>query len=260
VIFLDLHTTSSDGAPFVLVSDTLRNRYLAQQLAVPLILGLEECVEGTILNYINELGHTALGFEAGRHEAPSSVAHHEAALWLTLVMAGCLAASQVPEWDAQRARLARACGTLPTVFEVCYRRDLKPTDEFAMNPGFSNFSPVQKAQTVAYDQTGAVQTPSAGYLFMPLYQKQGEDGFFIVRPVKPFWLRVSAWLRQRRCDRLLPYLPGIKSLPGRDDGLLINTHRARWFALEICHLLGFRKEQKTPDDKLIVLRRRQKPA
>ncbi len=258
-VFLDLHTTSSFGAPFVLVSDTLRNRFLAQQLQVPLILGLEESVEGTTLNYINDLGHTALGFEAGQHDAPSSVEHHEAALWLTLAAVGCVTAADVPDLAACRAKLSGAAQSLPTVFEVRYRHALRPDDDFVMKSGFTNFYPVDKAQNVAQDRQGAVLTREGGYLFMPLYQKQGEDGFFLIRPIRPFWLRVSAWLRRKRCDRVLHWLPGVRKLPAPADGLHINTKIARWFVLEICHLLGYRKYAQTGEE-LIILRRRQTSA
>ena len=41
ILFLDLHTTSSDSKPFAIFGDTIRNRNLAMGLHVPLILGLE---------------------------------------------------------------------------------------------------------------------------------------------------------------------------------------------------------------------------
>ncbi len=52
--FIDLHTTSSDSLPFITLNDTLRNRKFAQQFPVPIILGLEEFLPGTMLSYINE--------------------------------------------------------------------------------------------------------------------------------------------------------------------------------------------------------------
>lgn len=50
VIFLDLHTTSAAGTPFTIIADTLLNRRLALSLPAPVILGLEEHLEGTTLN------------------------------------------------------------------------------------------------------------------------------------------------------------------------------------------------------------------
>jgi succinylglutamate desuccinylase len=257
-VFFDLHTTSSAGAPFALISDTLTNRRLALALSVPIILGLEENLDGTILNYINELGHTAIGFEAGQHEAISSLRNHEAAIWLGLVAAGCLAPQHAPAFDDLHQRLREAGGSVPRVMELRYRCAVTEEDQFTMLPGFANFTPVTYGQTLAQNWEGSVTAPEDGLLFMPLYQWQGDDGFCIVRKVNPFWLRVSAWLRRARFDRLLPLLPGVSRVPGERRSLEINTRIARWFVIEICHLLGFRKHSQRKG-RLVVSRRRQSP-
>jgi len=253
-----LHTTSSAGAPFALISDTLTNRRLALALGVPLILGLEENLDGTILNYINELGHAAIGFEAGQHQAPASQHHHEAAIWLGLVAAGCLAPQHAPGFDDLRQQLRQAGGELPRAMELRYRHAVSEEDQFAMLPGFDNFTPVTRGQHLAQDWQGKVTAPEDGLLFMPLYQPQGDDGFFLVREVKLFWLRASAWLRRWRVDRLLPLLPGVHRLPGQRRSFEINTHIARWLVVEICHLLGYRKHSQV-EGRLMVSRRRQSP-
>ena len=258
VIFLDLHTTSADGAPFALISDTLTNRRLAQALGTPLILGLEENVDGTVLNYINELGYAAIGFEAGQHQSPQSRARHEAAVWITLVEAGCLAPQDVPNLAQQQEILRQASRQLPPVFEVRYRHAITLEDAFVMNPGFANFAPVEKRQAIAEDHHGAVRTRERGFLFMPLYQPLGEDGFFLVRAINPFWLQVSTWLRKLRADTLLHWLPGVHYLEGDKNSLLINTKVARWFVIEICHLLGFRKHAQR-GEQLLISRRKQTP-
>jgi len=258
VIFLDLHTTSSEGAPFAVISDTLINRHLAMRLGVPVILGLEENLDGTILNYINEFGYAAVGFEAGQHQAPSSVENHEAAIWLTLVEAGCLPPEDAPDLLALRRKLTQASSGLPPVLELRYRHAIQETDEFVMEPGYTNFQRVQKGQALAKDRRGEVRSPESGLLFMPLYQRQGEDGFFLVREVRLFWLKVSAWMRHRKLDRILPLLPGVNPLPDDQSALAIDTKIARWLMIEICHLLGFRKHSQE-QGRLIVRRRRQSP-
>jgi len=62
---VDLHTTSAGGAPFATLGDTLRNRAFARQFPVSIILGIEEQLDGTLLEYLNNLGCVTLGFEAG---------------------------------------------------------------------------------------------------------------------------------------------------------------------------------------------------
>jgi succinylglutamate desuccinylase len=37
---------------------------------------------------------------------------------------------------------------------------------------------------LATDKNGDITTPTDGFLLMPLYQKQGEEGFFVVRDYK----------------------------------------------------------------------------
>jgi len=255
-IFLDLHTTSSEGSPFSIISDTLTNRRLALELGVPIILGLEENLDGTILNYINELGHAAIGFEAGQHRSPASLLNHEAAVWITLAAAGCIKPYYIHEFFDLRQHLKRSVGDVPDVMELRYRHGIRETDEFVMQPGFSNFMRVTKGQLLASDRHGNVTSPEDGLLFMPLYQSQGDDGFFLVRKVNRFWLKVSAQLRKWKLDRLLPYLPGVHRLPDNPDSLKIDTRIAHWFVVEICHLLGFRKHSQQ-GEMLIVSRRRQ---
>lgn len=255
-VFLDLHTTSSDGSPFAIISDTLTNRRLALELDVPIILGLEENLDGTILNYINELGHAAIGFEAGQHRSPASLLNHEAAVWTTLVAAGCIKPHYIHEFFDLRQHLKHTANGVPRVMELRYRHGINYADEFVMQPGFTNFTLVAKGQLLANDRKGSVASPEDALLFMPLYQSQGDDGFFLVREVNLFWLKVSALLRRWKFDRLLPYLPGVHRMPGSRQSLRINTQIAHWFVLEICHLLGFRKHSKK-DGTLIVSRRRQ---
>ncbi len=255
-IFLDLHTTSSEGSPFAIISDTLTNRRFALELGVPIILGLEENLDGTILNYINDLGHAAIGFEAGQHRSPGSLLNHEAAVWVTLAATGCIQPYYIHEFFDLRQHLKRSVGNVPRVMELRYRHEIHETDEFVMQPGFTNFTRVTKGQLLASDRRGNVMSPENGLLFMPLYQSQGEDGFFLVREVKLFWLKVSAQLRKWKLDRLLPYLPGVHTLPDSPDSLKIDTRIAHWFVVEICHLLGFRKHTHQ-GEILIVTRRRQ---
>jgi predicted deacylase len=79
VFFVDLHTTSALGGPFTIFGDTLANRSFARHFPVPMILGLEEQIEGVLLDYIGNRGAVTLGFEAGPHQSPESVGRHEAA-------------------------------------------------------------------------------------------------------------------------------------------------------------------------------------
>lgn len=253
-ILLDLHSTSAPGAPFTCISDTLRSRQLALALPVPLVLGIEESIRGSILDYLEERGRSAVAFEGGQHADPRTVDHHEAAIWITLVAAGQLSPGDVPELAAHRARLAAAGNGAPSVTEVVYRHPVREGDGFGMVPGFRNFDLLTRGQLLANDRAGPVRAGSPGLLLMPLYQGQGEDGFFIVRRVARPWLPVSAALRFLRAGWLLERLPGVERLPARRDVLVINRAIARFFPVELFHLAGYRRVP-SPDGELLLTRR-----
>ena len=92
-------------------------------------------------------------------------------------------------------------------------------------------------------------------MLMPLYQDQGNDGFFLGREVKRFWIRLSRFLRNIDAARLMKYTPGVSEHPENDMVLIVNTRIARILPLQVFHLLGFRK-MRWREEKLIVSRRR----
>ena len=52
-----------------------------------------------------------------------------------------------------------------------------------MNPGYSNFQKIKEGEVLAKDKHGEIVSHTDGMILMPLYQKKGEDGFFIIREV-----------------------------------------------------------------------------
>ena len=260
-VFLDLHTTSAEGQPFVVIGDSLPNRRFAFDLQAPVILGLEEQLEGTLLNYLSEQGHVVIGFEGGQHTAPSAVENHTAAIWSVLTTAGCLRPQDVPEPSGSGKPSRRKTPTeqpVCPVVEIRYHHLIQAGDDFMMEPGFTNFQPVKRGQLLAHDRHGQIRAPESGQILMPLYQGQGADGFFLVRTVRRFWLRLAVWLRHLRLERLLPLLPGVRRHPDHTATLVVEPRIARWFVLEVFHLLGFRKKRQCAG-KLLVSRRWHEP-
>ena len=143
--------------------------------------------------------------------------------------------------DRLTLRARRRLEGKPRVVELRHRHAVEPDDTFVMEPGFENLMRVKRGDVLAHDRRGPVRSPEPGLVLMPLYQTLGEDGYFLVRPVWPFWLEVSAWLRRFRADRLLPLLPGVQRRIKARDTLQVNPHVARWFVVQIFHLLGFRR-------------------
>lgn len=238
---LDLHSTSGAGAPFVVLADTLRNRAFATPIAAPVVLGLEEQLEGTLLSYLSDQGHVTIAFEGGQHLAASTVDHAESAVWISLESTGIAAGKLLRRPNRTGRILEQAAAGLPTVVELRYRHDITPEDDFRMLPGFTNFQRVRAGQVLAYDESGPVRCPEDGLLLMPLYQKLGNDGFFLVRGFNPVWLSISASLRRMKADSIVHWLPGVRRHPEKPATYLINRAIARWYALEIFHLLGFRR-------------------
>ena len=241
VYFMDLHTSSADGPPFVTVGDTLRNRAFALKLGLPVVLGLEEQIDGALLEYVNNLGHVTVGIEAGRHHAPESVDHHEAVLWLALAAAGHMDEKDLPDAAALRGRLRAATPGIPPIMAVDLRHPVTPDDGFVMAPGYRNFDPVPAGQAVARDKKGPILSRRRSRMLLPLYQAQGSDGFFLVRKIHPFWLRLSALLRRSGLPELVRWLPGVRRHPEWPETLVVNTRVARLLPLQVLHLLGFRK-------------------
>jgi succinylglutamate desuccinylase len=64
-----------------------------------------------------------------------------------------------------------------------YSFKIDNADEWMMLPGFQHFTPVSEGQLLAIYQGQEILAPVSGYILMPLYQKQGSDGFFLVRQV-----------------------------------------------------------------------------
>ena len=248
-VFVDLHTTSSPTLPFITISDSLNNRALANKFNVPIVLGIEEYLEGPLLSYINEFGHVSIGFEAGQHDDKNSVLYCEAFIWLVMLKIGLISKDKFA-YKAFNRMLTIESG----FYEIIYRHSLSESNQFKMKPGFKNFVPVLKHQSLANDGVSDIKSPFNGLIFMPLYQKQGEDGFFIVRKLSKFWLVVSTVLRSLKFHQLLRLLPGINKHPENDYCLIANRKIALFLTTKIFHLFGYRKKIIV-DDKIHFIKR-----
>jgi len=236
-IFTDIHTTSADSCSFILFNDTLTNRALARKFPAPQILGIEEYIKGTLLSYINNLGFTAIGFEAGAHADRESVLRSESFIWLVMYYCGLLDLTDEEIEDYQES-LKTEPKVPGSYFEIVYHHYVEEPYEFKMKSGFENFDIIQKDQPLAYEKGELIKAPVSGRIFMPLYQKTGNDGFFIINEVSAFWLKFSAYLRRSFMHRLLRYLPGVKLLS--ENSLEIDLRVAKFLVSDIFHLLGYR--------------------
>lgn len=257
VVFVDLHTSSADGPPFLCLADTTDNRRLGLATGVPIILGIEETIDGASLEWWAQHGVMAMAVEGGRHEHPATVGNHEAVLWLVLQHLGMLRSAHV-DVARHREHVQKAVAGAPPIVEITKRHAITKADAFVMAPGFVNFAPVPKGGLLARDRTGEIRAAAASYVLLPLYQTLGDDGFFLARSVRRFWLRMASTMRWLRLDRLASWLPGVRRDPEDPLTILVNPRVARWFVTELFHLLGFRKERRR-GDQLAFTRRWSRP-
>jgi hypothetical protein len=243
--FIDLHTTSSPTVPFIPVNDTLINRKFTAKFPIPSVLGIEEFLGGALLSYVNEFKAVGLGFEAGQHEDPDSVFFHEGMCWLTLVFAGCLRTEDVPNFDRYYDGFLEKTSEMAEFFEVRRRYLITEGENFRMNEGYESFQSIRAGELLAHNDEGDIRAIETGRIFMPLYQKQGREGFYIVRKVEPVWLRMSTFLRKIQLDNFLSWLPGVRKHPKYSHTLIVNTKVASYLATDLFHLLGYRRKRKT---------------
>src|SRR5262249_27731037 len=213
VVFVDLHTTRAAGPPFLCLADTSDNRRLGLATGVPMILGIEETIDGASLEYFSQRGVVGLAVEGGRHEHPDTASNHEALLWLLLERLGILRPGQV-DTAPFRAQIARVTSGLPRAVEIVSRHAITAEDRFAMRPGFTTSRAGHEAHLPAPDRGAAAPAPPPCRVMLPLSQPLGDDGFFLARDVRPFRLRVTAMVRRLRLDAIVHWLPGVHRDPG----------------------------------------------
>jgi predicted deacylase len=177
---VDVHTTSGRGPAFTIVPRSPWGRAEADALPVPRVTGVFTSLRGTFGGWLDRHDIPNLTLEAGSHRDLASAERAEAVLRLLAERLG-LAGPRWLETDGARARLARESHGLPPLLRVCHRHAITPEDDFRMEPGFSNLQRVRKGERLARDRHGFVEAPEAGWLLLPLYQLQGEDGFLLAQ-------------------------------------------------------------------------------
>lgn len=180
LVVLDLHTTSSKSLPFILSNQDSRNRSLLKPIPVPTIFGVENRIKGTLMSYINQLGDSGIVFEAGEHLDPMSVHYHQSIIKMLMVGCGIFNQVDVEDYETLVQDLFQYARSMQYIFEITFRYGIKNHEQFKMRPGFENFMKIDQGTILANNEHGDILAPLPGRIFMPLYQEQGEDGFFII--------------------------------------------------------------------------------
>ena len=153
-------------------------------LKLPIVVNLDEYIEGTLLKYYNISGVTSFAFEGGQIGSKKTVEIHSYGIWKFLYQCGLIPEQHNISRILHYEELVRSIHNHnPDILRVLYRHPVGPKDYFRMKPGFESFQPVSKGELLAVDKKGEITAPLDGQVFMPLYQNTGEDGFFIVEEV-----------------------------------------------------------------------------
>lgn len=240
--FIDLHTTSSETSPFVVLNDSLLNRKFASNYPLPIILGIEEYLEGALLSFINELGYVSLGYESGQHNEISAIKNCIDFIHFTLGLTESVSLSKSALISLKNLVL-NSSKVSNKFYEIYYQYDIKKGNDFKMLPGFVNFQKIPKGKDVALDNDDILKTKGNRQIFMPLYQHQGSEGFYYIRSIPTILLWASKGLRKLKADHLLVKFPGIRWESLKKDALLVDQRVARFLAKSIFHLLGYRTRQ-----------------
>lgn len=262
-LLLDLHTYSSTGPPFVVFEDSLPARALARAIPLPLVLGMEEELRGLLFDHITQSYKIpALIIEGGTHEDPAAVDVLEAALWLMLDAAKILPLTAINHEVPPLPLLIAAAGDhARAVFDA---RAVEPITslDFTITEGLTSLDPTHiagKPRTIATQNNQPLTAPVKGNIFLPNRNKVrriGDDAYFVIKAVKPWWLALSATLRRNRLLHwLIAHAPGVTQHPTRPNALVVDTHIAAILPRQVFHLLGYRLLRHGTEARLTPARR-----
>lgn len=187
VVVLDLHTTTAHGGIFTIPAPSEEARRIALDMHAPVLHGFLDGLQGTTLHYFSkenfDLDITAVCFEAGQHQSEDSHKHAVSAIIKCFKSIGGFYAKDIESKHDQLLE-ARSVG-LPLEAQLVYVHSIQSGDQFRMTATkiYNNFDPIHKGDILAYDKYGAIEAPYDGLILMPLYQKQGNDGFFVIQEI-----------------------------------------------------------------------------
>jgi len=186
VVVLDLHTTSATGGIFAIATEDPASLDIAVELHAPVILGLLRGINGTSSHYFNDenmpVRTISVVFEAGQHDDPVSVNRAIAAL------TNCMRAiGAVKEQDVENRHneiLINYSKGLPKVAKLLTVYKIAEDSTFEMRPNYKNFQRIKEGELLAFDNGNEVFAIEDSLILMPHYQKQGDDGFFLIKKVE----------------------------------------------------------------------------
>jgi succinylglutamate desuccinylase len=183
VIIMDLHTTSSPRGIFAVCTNTARSKKITGALHCPVITNMTAQLRGSMIQYYSSHSVfnrdiTSFAFEGGQHNDEHSVSR------LIAGMVNCMRTINAVSYESVESKhdeiLSAYTQGLPKYCVISYVHRIDKASLWKMKPGYQGFQKVKKGEIVASYAGEPVAVPHDGYILMPLYQKSGNEGFFIV--------------------------------------------------------------------------------
>ncbi len=176
-ILIDLHTTSAPNGAFIVRTTTTDDK-IAQLLEIPIILGLDKKLDGTAMTYMEQWDYETFAFEGGTIGKENSANNLISGIWR--IMQNLQMTSQpIPNLENTLGETIRS--GVPNYLTCEYIHKIPAQSTFKMLEGFGNFDTIEEGQLLAHQDGQEIRSPHKGYILMPLYQDDGNDGFFIVK-------------------------------------------------------------------------------
>jgi len=189
VVVLDIHTTTAFGGIFTIPAPNHEARRIGLSMHAPVLHGFLDGLKGTTLHYFCEENFdfdiTAVCFEAGQHNCPDSYKHAMSAIINCFKAIGGFYDKDIEH--KHDVLLKERSRTLPLEAKLMHVHRISTGDDFKMKEcrTYNNFDAIEEGEVLAFDKNGETRSPHSGLILMPLYQKQGDDGFFIIQEVEP---------------------------------------------------------------------------
>ncbi len=186
--FMDLHTFSAQSGIFCIPSGNKKSLDLAASFQIPFIEKLAESLPGTAITYLGNQGVTGVVLEGGTHQTQQATENLSAGILHMLATIGVID-SNWNEVQKAQVRLQNEGKKYPYHLELSYRHQLENSSVFKMKEGYYNFKRIEQNEILAQEKNKNVSSPTNGFMLMPLYQKKGSDGFFIVKEIKDIYTK-----------------------------------------------------------------------
>ncbi|MEM6522385.1 MAG: succinylglutamate desuccinylase/aspartoacylase family protein [Bacteroidota bacterium] len=183
-ILVDLHSTSSEKGDFIIIPEDESKNPIVKALSLPIIVDLNKHLKGTLLQYMHERGYISFAFEGGAVGSDEAHPLHVSGIWELLYASGMISMDTKNNYSRYDQYITEHHLHLPKRVSVLYHHKVKPEHGFMMKPGYHNFMTVKKGDVLARDISGEIRAVQDGMIFMPLYQNEGDDGFFIVQEIE----------------------------------------------------------------------------